>query len=351
VESIIFFDDESGTIVHRSQTADLLYPHAVIGLPDIDDLYRVVSIEKSEPSSIVHVVRHEGNEYLNAAEWRIRDDPNAHMVRSADGTAIVMHHLGGDGPPLVISHATGFHGRCYRPLGAALASHFSVWAIDYRGHGDSEAPHSGDFSWSRMAEDLSAVVDKLGGGPVRAFGHSMGGSSVLLLEAMRAGTVSGAFLFEPIVFPAGPVDSHPGGRLIDAARNRREVFNSRAEALHRYAGRAPLNSLRADSLAEYVQFGFRDLADGTVRLACRAEHEAASFEDGVRMTLDRFADVMSEVTVAAGKATTSPGPADHAAALVEALPSARLIQYDHLHHFGPLHVPEHLAADIIRLLS
>lgn len=350
MEPVIFLDDESGTIVHRSQTVGMLYPLAVIGLPDIDDLYRVVSIEKSGSTSIIHVVRHDGSEYLNAAEWRIRDDPNAHMVRSADGTAIVMHHLGGDGPPLVISHATGFHGRCYGPLGAALASHFSVWAIDYRGHGDSEAPKSGDFSWSRMAEDLLAVVDALGDGPVRAFGHSMGGSSVLLLEAMRAGTVSGAFLFEPIVFPAGPVDSHPGGRLIEAARNRREIFNSRAEALHRYAGRAPLNSLRADSLAEYVQYGFRDLADGRVRLACRAQHEAASFEDGVNMTLDRFADVMSEVTVAAGKATTSPGPADNAATLVEALPSARLVEYDHLRHFGPLQVPEQLAADIIRLL-
>ena len=50
------------------------------------------------------------------------------------------------------------------------------------------------------------------------------------------------------------------------ARRRRANFPSRADALHRYASRPPLNELRADSLFSYVEHGFRDMTDGTVTL-------------------------------------------------------------------------------------
>src|SRR6478735_7965152 len=98
-------------------------------------------------------------------------------VPSTDGVELELHDLGGDGPPLLIAHATGMCAGAYLPMVPLLAPHVHVWALDFRAHGDSTAPDSGDLAWSGMAADVLAVVDALGGGPIAAFGHSMGGAS------------------------------------------------------------------------------------------------------------------------------------------------------------------------------
>ena len=43
-------------------------------------------------------------------------------IQSTDGVAIELHDLGGDGPPVLIGHATGFCAGAYRPLATALAA-------------------------------------------------------------------------------------------------------------------------------------------------------------------------------------------------------------------------------------
>ena len=60
-------------------------------------------------------------------------------VPSTNGVEIKVHDLGGEGPPLVLAHATGFHGRVWEPLAAHLTG-FHLWSIDMRAHGDSTAP-------------------------------------------------------------------------------------------------------------------------------------------------------------------------------------------------------------------
>ena len=152
-----------------------------------------------------------------------------------------------------------------------------------------------------MAGDLLAAVDHLGLASVAAFGHSVGGATVLLAELARPGVLDAAYLYEPIVWPAGFAHEGPNP-MAGPARRRREEFGSRAEALVRYASRPPLGLLRADALWAYVTHGFEDLADGTVRLKCRAASEAATFEAETAMTLDRVVGVAPPVTVAVGDA-------------------------------------------------
>ena len=52
------------------------------------------------------------------------------MLDSEGGGHIALHHLGGEGPPLLFVHATGFNARTYGPFVDKLARHFSVWAPD-----------------------------------------------------------------------------------------------------------------------------------------------------------------------------------------------------------------------------
>jgi alpha-beta hydrolase superfamily lysophospholipase len=62
-------------------------------------------------------------------------------VPSTDGVEVVVHDLGGSGPLVLMSHATGFHGYAWRPVADFLApGGFHCVALDYRGHGDTLAP-------------------------------------------------------------------------------------------------------------------------------------------------------------------------------------------------------------------
>ena len=272
-------------------------------------------------------------------------------VESTDGVTVALHDLGGSGPDLIICHGTGFHGRAYAPMARALIEHHRVWAIDFRGHGASTAPDTGDFAWSGMAQDLLACIDAIEAESVLAFGHSLGGATVMLAEVSRPGVIRAAYLYEPIVFSRDYLVGRAENPMSEPARNRREIFASKAEALARYASRPPLSVLRADALFAYVDGGFDELDDGTVRLACRAEHEARTFECEEKMTLDRISGLTVPVTVGAGRVGGHPNPAEFAAPIVEELTNGRLIQYELFGHFGPLESPDIIGADVRRAME
>lgn len=273
-------------------------------------------------------------------------------VPSTQSTSIAAHDLGGDGPALLICHATGLCGGAYRPLAAALAPHHRVFAIDMRAHGESTPPADDDFGWSGMADDVAAVaaaIAEVAPGPLHVMGHSMGGAAALLAEHRRPGTFVSAYLYEPIVPPGPAPDAPVGNPLAQGARFRQEVFRSKAEALWRYASRTPLAILRADALAAYVEHGFEDADDpdrpGAVRLRCRREHEALTFEAAGVVHAGLLGDLALRTTVAVGG--TDPGMvADFAPALAAALPHATLEHHPTLGHFGPLQDPVVIAAAI-----
>lgn len=272
-------------------------------------------------------------------------DP-AHPIEwltSADGTPIALHDFGGDGPPLMVTHATGFHARTYLPLIQEWAKRFRVWAVDLRGHGASQIDSDATFVWDDFADDLLAAIDHVGE-PVYAFAHSMGGATTLMAEAARPGVIHKAWVYEPIIFPAeiGPRNSF----MAENAARRRPNFPTRADALERYASRPPLNLLRADALASYVRWGFVDDDDGTVRLACRPVHEALTFT-GATIPASRIASVDVPVIVAKGYTVgDQPSAADFSTGAAAALSNGTLVEYLDLGHFGPLEAPSRIAADV-----
>ncbi len=272
-------------------------------------------------------------------------------VSSTAGVTVQAHHLGGDGEPLIVCHATGFHGRCYVPMVAGLTPRYQVWALDMRGHGGSSDPVDGDFDWAGMRDDVLAVLDHLGIERVKAFGHSMGGCAVLLAALARPELVIAAYLYEPIVLPPGMRIDPKQNTLSASARRRRETFASREEALMRYATRPGLSVLRADALAAYVNWGFVDEPDGTVRLACSGEAEARTFEANSKLFADQLSPITAPVTIAAGRSEPVGGPALFAPAAATALGSGDLVEYRHLGHFGPLQDPDFVAGEVLRVLG
>ena len=276
---------------------------------------------------------------------------DAVKVRSADGVDLNLRMMGGSGPDLLVCHATGFHGLAYRPLAQSLKEHFTVWALDFRGHGSSGPAPGDDYAWSGMGADVAACAAAIGGGRLYGFGHSMGGAALLLAERSQPGTFESLFLYEPIVLPRGFFDAPRASPLAEGARNRREVFNSRAEALERYSSRSPLAVMRADALAAYVEGGFVDLPDGSVRLACSAETEARTFEASGGLPTEEASAISVPAAVAAGTTVAVvSNPGVFAPAIAEALPEGRFLSFENLGHFGPLEAPSVVAAAAVREL-
>ncbi len=100
-------------------------------------------------------------------------------VTSKDGTTIAFDQVG-EGPALIIVGGATVTRQAETSAAAALGQHFTVFAYDRRGRGDS-----GDtlpYAVEREVEDIEALIAEAGGSAF-VFGHSSG--AVLALEAAR----------------------------------------------------------------------------------------------------------------------------------------------------------------------
>jgi pimeloyl-ACP methyl ester carboxylesterase len=270
------------------------------------------------------------------------------FLATEEGPRVALHELGGDGPVVLICHATGFCGRAYEPLARLLAAHFKVWAIDFAGHGDSDLPANGDFDWRGMVRQLVQAKRAISSEPLACvIGHSMGGAVALQSAADHPGLFASAYVFEPAVTPKSP----PGGRtgrnpMADGARRRQDTFGSRASAMWRYAARPPLSQLESASLAAYVEHGFRELPDGSVTLKCTPESEASTFESSAAINVETVATASLPTLCVAGGELGSPLAA-MIPLLAKALPNAEQRIHRYLGHFGPLQSPALIAEDIV----
>lgn len=273
------------------------------------------------------------------------------IVPSSGGVQLAVHELGTPDPdarPLLLCHATGFHGRVWEALAAELPE-YRCLAPDFRGFGDSTEP-AGGLDWSGFADDVLAVIDHYGLEDVQAVGHSKGGAALLLAEEERPGTFDRLVCFEPIVFPPRPEEEPGENHLAAITRHRRETFDSYEEAIERFAAKPPLGSLRRDVLEDYVHHGFFQQEDGTIRLKARREHEAMTYETGARHGgFARLDEVRCPVLVAHGG--DGDGPAQIAPLVVEALPAGTLRSFPELGHFGPLEDPVTFAGVVREFLA
>jgi len=277
--------------------------------------------------------------------------PVPHRVDTGSIT-LVAYGWGGDGPPVLLAHATGFHGLVWAPVAERLvAAGPRVWSFDFRGHGDSDRSPGLDYHWDRFAEDILAVVEQLGlaGDPrLLAAGHSKGAAALLRAEQERPGTFARLWCYEPVLFASDerlePDDDDP---MAEGARRRRAVWPSRAAAHESYAPRAPFDALDADALRAYIDHGLRDRDDGSVELKCAPEDEAAVYAMGVANGVyQRLREIGRPVLVACGEHTDAIVP-KLAAMIVERLPRGRLEVMPGLGHFGPLQDPAAVAASIL----
>jgi len=85
----------------------------------------------------------------------------------------------GSGKPIFILHGVFGSADNWQTVGKMLADHFTVFLIDLRNHGLS--PHSDEFNYTAMAEDLIEIMKDESMDKISIIGHSMGGKVAMYL--------------------------------------------------------------------------------------------------------------------------------------------------------------------------
>lgn len=292
---------------------------------------------------------------------------NVPTAASTDGVLVDHLPLGGSGPRLLFAHATGFCSTVWRPMAEVVGTAFECHALDFRGHGHSTRPTSGDFDWHGTAADVLAVLDAVDGSGDSpsgrrewyGVGHSMGGAALVLAEQARPGTFAALWLFEPIIFPGPPPAGadDPGNHLAEGAARRRASFPSVAAARANYASKPPMNAFDPRALDGYVERGLvlgpdpdPDAGPDAAELAflsCAPADESQVYRMGpMHSAWGRLGEVITPTTVVRGSAEV-PGPATIAPLVAERLDAGRLEDHPDLGHFGPLEAPDAMAASVL----
>lgn len=101
----------------------------------------------------------------------------------ADGNRLVATVYGTDGPPVLLLHGGGQTRRAWHRTGLALGRDWQVFALDQRGHGQSDWVANGAYAFPDYARDVQAVAARIGrmtGLKPAVIGASLGGISALL---------------------------------------------------------------------------------------------------------------------------------------------------------------------------
>jgi pimeloyl-ACP methyl ester carboxylesterase len=272
-------------------------------------------------------------------------DPTSRFVQVGD---LRLHWLdfGGDGPPLVFLHATGFHAWLWLPYVRRLARRFRTIAVDQRGHGESDKPSTG-YRWERFGEDFARFLDALGLDDVRAIGHSKGATAIAAAAAAGSNRIARAVLIEPVLI-SGPPATEPAWEspLVVGARRRRNVWPSRDAMFGSLRAKMPFETWEEEFVRLYVDHGVADRPDGQVELRCPGALEAqvyaeAAMTDGFAL-LERLA-----VPTLLVRGERSPGLGERETAdALHRLPDARVDTIRGAGHFAPMERSDDVAAAI-----
>jgi pimeloyl-ACP methyl ester carboxylesterase len=140
----------------------------------------------------------------------IRDGGSSFVVRSPDGTAIMVWAQGA-GPPIVLVHGSLRNHTIFDPLVAHLQAHLTTYAVDRRGFDASG--DAADYAIQREFEDVAAVADAVAsraGRRVILLGHSYG-AGCAMGASLLTGSVGHLILYEPglgIPYPPGWLETN-----------------------------------------------------------------------------------------------------------------------------------------------
>ncbi len=189
----------------------------------------------------------------------------------------------GDGPTIILLHATGFLPWLWHPIARHLAGTHRVLAPYFCDYRDADLENGG-LQWISLAEDMARFSAALGIQKPLLVGHSMGGTVMTLAEAAFKLGAAGMILIEPIFLPEDyyrvriRVEDHP---LAGKSLRRRNQWEN-AAAVKAYLKSKPLFAKWDEEFLDlYVEHGTVPKKDFGLELTCPPPREAALFMGGM----------------------------------------------------------------------
>jgi len=279
--------------------------------------------------------------------------PPTLKIIPANGLGLALWEWAGADPPLLLAHATGFHGRIWDHIVRMFPGRRCL-AVDFRGHGRSSQPDP-PYHWPAFGRDLAAMAERLEIADAIGIGHSMGGHSIVAAALLRPQTFRALLLIDPTIFPR----AHYGKPPLDTSfvLRRRDRWRSPEEMFERFRHRAPFALWREEILRDYCEYALV-AREGEFVLACPPAVEASIYEHSNAPEADLYPRIPSlaipAVVMRAGGAqghvVLDPSASPTAPDLAAQFPRGRDVLLEERSHFIPMEAPELVAEEIRPLL-
>ena len=175
-----------------------------------------------------------------------------------------------DAPALVFLHGSNQSSHSWDLVSLHFADRFRVFAVDQRGHGDSEWSRDLDYRSDTMALDAAAFIEELEIDDPIVFGHSMGGRVTLKLARNAPALVKAL-----VIVDSGPEMSPIGGRMIRNFIQANREFDSLDEFLDNVTRYDPYRS--REHIARTAKYNLIQRADG--KLISKTDRRRVEVED------------------------------------------------------------------------
>jgi len=182
-------------------------------------------------------------------------------------------------PQMLFMHATGFLPWLWLPVVEEFIPANNVWApfiCDYR----ASDPQAEGLSWDIIARDLSAFCRLQQIHQPLIIGHSMGATIATIATARYGLQPRGLILIEPIFLPdqfyvlKPDIKSHP---LAAKSIKRTNSWKNENDAWSYLQSKALFSGWDGRVLQLYHKHGLQKQDDGSLRLTCSPQNEAALF--------------------------------------------------------------------------
>jgi pimeloyl-ACP methyl ester carboxylesterase len=218
-------------------------------------------------------------------------------------------------PPILLLHGGNQSAHSWDLVSLHLADRYHVFALDQRGHGDSEWTRDIDYSVDAKAEDAREFLGALGIETPVIFGHSMGGHVVMRM-ALSHPEVARAL----VLVDTGPELSAKGVQVVHQFVSHNvefddlDVFLDNVVKYDRFRSR--------DHIARTVKYNMLRRADG--KYVSKVDHRRVPETPAAAMALEHFDRIACPVLLVRG-AESDVLEADAAERFVARLPAARLV--------------------------
>jgi proline iminopeptidase len=282
-----------------------------------------------------------------------------------------------DVPVLFLHGGPGYNQYSFRmSAGARLAEHLPMVYLDQRGSGASERPLDGDYSMSRLVDDVEGVRSHLGAGKITLIGHSFGGTVAAEYAAAHPHRVEKLVLLNAAVDLPAAMASWVGTLEQRYPQVHAQTLASPVGQALRTAEQGDDDCVKSRARMAFVGAAQQQLPDSQAfhdgqqfhRMQALAEQRRLDAEGGLRNTGEIGGYVFSDAStfpcyrVAAPARLAMPtlvavGAFDRAVgvdpqrALVVRLPDARLHVFEHSAHFPYHEEPEAFETVLLEFLS